>query len=153
MKFDINVIKELRDETGAGVLEVKNALEAADGDTTKAKEELMKKAAKKAEKKNAERETKDGLVYPYIHSGGKVGSLLMLACETDFVAKTDDFKSLCHNIAMQICTDDYESVESLMDSEFIKDGSKKISDLITEAVGKLGEKIEIRKFVKYNIFE
>ena len=95
----------------------------------------------------------DGLVYSYIHNSGKVGSLVLLGCETDFVAKTEDFQKLCKDIAMQVCSEDYEDVEKLLESEYIRDPSKKISDLINEAVAKVGEKIEIRKFTKFSVGE
>ena len=150
MNFNINDIKKLREETGAGVLEVKQALESAEGNYDKAREELMKKVASKAAKK-ADRVTKDGLVESYIHAGGKVGSLVALACETDFVAKTDDFKKLAHEIAMQVCTEEFENVEDLLNSEYIRDPGKKIKDLIDEVVAKVGEKVEIREFAKFNV--
>src|SRR3989344_90189 len=110
-------IKKLREETGAGILEVKQALEKYNNDYTKAYSELMSKAAAKAERKS-ERTTKDGLVEAYIHSGGKIGSLVVVACETDFVAKTDAFKKLCHEIALQVATEDYENSETLLASEY-----------------------------------
>lgn len=152
MALNIEDIKKLRDETGAGVVEVKQALEAHEGKYDLAKEELMKKYAGKAAKK-ADRNAKDGLVYSYIHSGGKLGSLVLVACETDFVAKTEEFKKLCHEIAMQVCTEDYENVEALLEAEYIRDGSKKIVDLVNAVTAKVGEKIEIRKFAKFGIGE
>ncbi len=148
--MNIADIKKLRDETGAGIVEVKQALEAAGDDYTKARTELMKKVAKKAEKKS-DRVIKDGLVHSYIHAGGRVGSLIVVGCETDFVAKTEDFKTLCHNISLQVCTDEYENVEALLASEFVKDPSKKIIDLINEVVAKVGEKIEVTQFVKFSV--
>ena len=92
MALNVEEIKKLREETGAGVIDAKNALQESDGDFEKAKEVLMEKGLAKAETKS-ERETKDGLVYSYIHSGGKIGSMVLISCETDFVAKTDDFLS------------------------------------------------------------
>lgn len=152
MSNNIEIIKKLRDETGAGILEIKNMLEEVGDIYEKAKEELLKKSAAKAAKKS-ERVAEDGLVYSYIHNSGKVGSLVLLSCETDFVAKTEDFQKLCREIAMQVCTEDYEDVEKLLESEYIRDPSKKISDLINEAVAKVGEKIEIRKFAKFSVGE
>jgi elongation factor Ts len=149
-KIDLKQVKELRDLTGQGVLEVKEALEKADGDYEKAKKELLELSAKKASKK-ADRDASDGLVYSYIHTGGKVGSLVLVACETDFVAKTDDFKNLCHNLAMQVCTGEYETVDEVLADEFIKDPSKKVSELVTETVGKLGEKMELLEFVRFSV--
>lgn len=149
---NIKEIKKLREETGAGVLEVKTALEKHKGDYKKAKEELMKKAAKKAEKK-AGRTAGDGLVHSYIHAGGKVGSLVWIACETDFVAKTEDFKKLCNEIAMQICTESYKDVKELEKSEYMRDPSKKIIDLVNEVTAKVGEKIVIKDFAKFDVRE
>jgi len=152
MSNNIEIIKKLRDETGAGILEIKNMLEEKGDDYDKTKEELLKKSAAKAAKKS-DRVAEDGLVYSYIHNSGKVGSLVLLSCETDFVAKTEDFQKLCKDIAMQVCSEDYEDLEKLLESEYIRDPSKKISDLINEAVAKVGEKIEIRKFAKFSVGE
>jgi elongation factor Ts len=150
MPIDVEQIKKLREETGAGVIEAKQALDENSGDFEKAKSVLEKKIGSKAAKKQ-DRVTKDGLVYSYIHSGGKLGSLVAVACETDFVAKTDDFIQLCKNIAMQVCTDEYETNESLLNAEFIKDPSKKVKDIIDAVIAKTGEKVELKKFVKFNI--
>lgn len=147
---DIQNIKMLREETGAGILEVKQALEKYQGSVEEARKYLMSMVGDKAAKK-AERTARDGLVYSYIHNNGKFGSMILMACETDFVAKTNDFISLCKEIAMQICTDDYENLEGLLSSEYMRDSSKKVGDLITETTAKLGEKIELKKFVKYSI--
>ncbi len=95
------MIKELREKTGAGIVECKKALQEAGGDIEKAVEILRKKGAAKAAKK-ADRATAEGIVVSYIHAGGKVGALVELSCETDFVARTEDFKQLGHEIAMQI---------------------------------------------------
>jgi len=152
MSIDMEKIKKLRDETGAGILEIKSMLEEVDDDFDKAKEELLKKSASKAAKKS-DRVAEDGLVYSYIHNSGKVGSLVLLSCETDFVAKTDDFQKLCREVAMQVCTEEYQNVEELLQSEYIRDPSKKIQDLVNEATAKVGEKIEIRKFTKFSVGE
>ena len=147
---DIKKIKQLREYTGAGVMEVKQALEKNNGDLEKAKKELMKKVYAKAAKK-ADRVAGDGLVYSYIHLNGKLGSLIHMACETDFVAKTDDFQNLCKEVAMQVCTEDIDNVKDLLKAEYMRDASKTVGDLITEATAKLGEKIELKKFIKYSI--
>lgn len=99
---DLQTVIKLRAQTGAGMVDCKKALDEASGDYEKAIELLRKKGEVKAAKKMAEREAKEGIVYSYIHSNGKTGVLLELFCETDFVARTDDFKALAHNIAMQI---------------------------------------------------
>ena len=152
MSIDKEKIKKLRDETGAGILEIKSMLEEVGNDFDKAREELMKKAASKAAKKS-DRVAEDGLVFSYIHNNGKVGSLVLLSCETDFVAKTEDFQKLCREVAMQVCADEYKDVESLLQSEYIRDPSKKIIDLVNETVAKVGEKIEIVKFVRFAVGE
>ncbi len=149
-KIDAKVIKELRDLTGAGILDIKNTLDKFEGNIEKTKEVLMEKAKERAAKK-AERSTNDGLVYSYIHNNGKVGSLIYLACETDFVAKTDDFQNLCKEIAMQAATMEYENVNDLLEDDYIRDGSKKIKDLITEAIGKLGENMELVSIVRFKV--
>lgn len=150
MEISINDIKKLREETGAGVLDVKKALEEAKGNYEKAKKDLIEKGVAKAAKK-ADRRASDGLVHSYIHLGGKIGSLVLVACETDFVAKTEDFKKLCHEIAMQVATDEYKDVKDLLDSEYIRDPNKKVSDFITEVTAKVGEKIEVKKFVRFSV--
>ena len=101
MRIDAKLVKTLRDKTGAGMMDCKKALVESDGDLENAVDYLRKSGVAKAEKKGV-RETKDGLVYSYIHAGGRLGVLVELNCETDFVAKTDDFSDLGHNFAMQI---------------------------------------------------
>ncbi|HSX39620.1 MAG TPA: translation elongation factor Ts [Candidatus Saccharimonadales bacterium] len=150
MPIDVDLIKRIREETGAGVLEVKQALENNGGDEQKAKEELAKKGIAKAAKKQ-DRETKDGLVYAYVHANGKIGSMISLACETDFVARTEDFKKLCHELALQAATEEYPSIESFLAAEYVRDPSKKISDLIAAVTAKVGEKIELKNFVRLSV--
>jgi elongation factor Ts len=150
MQFKIEDIKKLREETGAGVMEVKQTLEQANGDYSQAYATLMAKVGAKAAKKS-ERVTKDGLVVSYIHAGGKVGSLIILACETDFVAKTDAFKNLAHEIALQACTEEFKDTDALLVSEYVRDPSKKMQDLVNETIAKTGEKIELRNFVRFDV--
>lgn len=101
MAIDAKTVKRLRDKTGAGMMDCKNALTESNGDVDSAVDYLRKSGAAKAEKKG-ERETKEGLVYSYIHAGGRLGVMIEVNCETDFVAKTDGFIELAHNLAMQI---------------------------------------------------
>jgi elongation factor Ts len=150
MDFDINIIKQLRDETGAGIMDVKNALAAVNGDVNLAKEELHKKGLARAEKR-ADREANEGLVYSYIHNGSKIGSMVMLTCETDFVAKTEDFAKVAKEIALQVSTESYNDLESLLNAPYMRDESKKISDLIGELSAKTGEKVELKNFVRFAI--
>ena len=149
--IDIETIKKLREDTGAAILDVKNTLTKYNGDIEKARKELMEKGAIKAAKKQEERTTKDGLIYSYIHGAGKVGSMVFLACETDFVAKTEDFQKLCKEVAMQVSAEEYKDVDALLNAEYIRDPSKRIADLISETVAKVGEKIEIKSFCRMSV--
>ena len=158
-------VKELRDKTGAGIMDSKRALEEANGDLAKAESILSEKGLASAAKK-AGRSTSEGLVVSYIHTGGRVGSMVELNCETDFVARTEDFEALGRNLAMQVAAmsplfvdrdsvpDDAEGVkdeELLIEQEYIRDSSMKIGDIVKEAIGKLGENIRIRRFSRFEL--
>ena len=142
---DLELLKRLREETQASIADVKKALEEAGSDYEKAKELLKKRGAEIAEKK-AQRETSQGLVESYVHGNGKIGVLVKLSCETDFVARTDEFKNLAHEIAMQISAMDPKDVKSLLKQEYIRDPKVTIEDLIKEVVGKTGENIQVAQF-------
>lgn len=144
-------IKELRELTGCGVMDAKRALEDANGDIEKAKEIIAEKGLAKAAKKS-DREVKSGLVYAYVH-GGRVGALVEVACETDFVAKNPEFETLVKEVAMQAASMNPESVEELLEQDYIRDGSKKIKDLVTAAIAKLGENIQVKRFIRYELGE
>lgn len=144
MKVKIEDIKKLRSETGAGVADCRQALEET-GDFAKAREWLRKKGMEKAVKK-AEREVKAGAVFSYVHHTGRLGSMVALACETDFVAKTDDFQKLGRELALQVASMQPESIEALLEQEYIRDPGKKIGDLVKEVIGKLGENIRVTDF-------
>ena len=197
MNISAAQVKELRNKTGAGMMDCKNALVHSDGEIDKAIDYLRKTGVSKAEKKGS-RDTKEGLVYSYIHAGGKLGVIIELNCETDFVASNIDFKNLAHDLSMHIAATNPLSInkdtidKSIVDREkeiyteqaksegkpdkiiekmvngrlskffqetclleqtFIKDQEKKISDLITESISKLGENITIRRFIRYAIGE
>ena len=137
-------IKKLREDTGAGISDIKVALEESKGKLEKAKEILKKKGLDKANKKS-NRAVKTGIVEVYSH-GGKVGVLVELLCETDFVAKTEDFKNLAHELALQIASMDPLSVEELLKQDYIRDNSQTIENLIKSVIGKLGENIQVGKF-------
>jgi len=160
-----SLIKELREATGAGVMDAKRALDEANGDMAKAREIIREKGILAAAKR-AERETSQGVVESYIHAGGRIGVLVALNCETDSVANTDDFRSLAREIAMQIAamnplvvskedrTPKIEGPDSevvLMEQPFIRDASRTIGDLVREVVAKTGENIRIRRFVRYEL--
>ncbi|MBI4067778.1 translation elongation factor Ts [Candidatus Gottesmanbacteria bacterium] len=145
-------IKKLREATGGGVMDCKKALEEARGDMKKAELLLKKWGVEKSEKKVG-RETKAGIVDSYIHAGGKVGVLLEIVCETDFVARTDDFKNLAHEICLQIASMNPKDVQALLKQEYIRDQSLVIGDLVKQTIGKLGENIQIKRFTRYQLGE
>lgn len=188
---DNNLIKELREITGAGLMDIKDALTEANEDKEKAMEILRKKGITKLAKK-ADRQASEGIIESYIHAGGRVGVLVELNCETDFVARTDDFKQLAKDLALHIAAanplyvssdqvpaeviekekeiyreqakgkpDDviekmlegklskyYEEV-CLLDQPFVKDGDIKISQLISNAVAKMGENVKVGRFSRF----
>ena len=150
MKISVQDIKELREATQAGFSDCKNALEEANGDVKKATEILRKKGFEKAAKKS-DRETGQGLVESYVHQNGKVGVLVTLLCETDFVARTDEFKSLAHEIAMQAAAMNPKNAEELLKQEYIRDNSKTIDDLVKETIAKVGENIRIKDFQRLEV--
>jgi elongation factor Ts len=147
---DIKQIKQLREETQASIADCRVALEEAKGNYEKAIALLKKKGIERAEKK-AHRETAQGLIESYIHQNGKVGALVTVLCETDFVARTDDFKHLVHEIAMQVAAMNPKNVDALLKQEYIRDGSITIENLIKQTIGKLGENIVIKEFVRFEI--
>ncbi len=142
-------IVRLREETGAGMMDCKKALDDAGGDIEKAKQLIFERGFAKAEKKG-ERKTGAGYLEAYIH-GGRIGVLLEMRCETDFVAKNDSFKELAHHIAMQIASMNPQTVEELAAQPFVKDPSKTISDCVTQAIATIGENIKIERFCRYEI--
>ncbi len=166
MAISIDAIKDLREKTGAGVMDCRNALSEAEGDVEKAIELLREKGLSKAAKRS-EREIGEGLVESYVH-GGRIGVIVEINCETDFVARTDVFKELAHDVAMQIASmgalavseaDLPEDAEgepaelALLSQTFIKDPSKTIQDLVNETITSTGERIEIRRFTRYELGE
>jgi len=157
-------VKELREQTGAGIMDCKRALEAAGGDPGKAAEILKEQGLARAAKK-AERKAGQGTVDAYIHAGGRIGALVEVNCETDFVARTEDFRRLVHDIAMQVAATSPKVVgnepdmdltgiaeeEMLLKQPFIKDPSISIQDLVTSSVAKIGENIVIRRFARFEL--
>jgi elongation factor Ts len=143
-------IQKLRAETGVGVMDAKRALEKAGDDVEKAREILREMGAVVAAKKG-DRETKEGMVEAYIHTGGRVGVLLKIYCETDFVAKTEEFKQLARNLSMHIAAMNPENTEELLKQQFVKDLDKTITQLIEEYIAKLGENIQIGDFARYEL--
>ncbi|MCL2679413.1 MAG: translation elongation factor Ts [Dehalococcoidia bacterium] len=166
MEISANSIKELREKSGAGVMDCRSALVECQGDLAKASELLKERGIAKAAKK-AERVTASGLIEAYVHTGGRVAAMVELNCETDFVARTDEFKKLAHDIAMQIAAmnpvfvtseqvpDGFNIPEGeivcLMEQSFIKDPSKTIKDLITDGIARIGENIRVSRFNRFEI--
>jgi elongation factor Ts len=148
--IDLKTLKKLRDETAASIADCRRALDESEGDYKKALEWLKKRSVEKAEKK-AGRETGEGLVEAYIHQGGKVGVLVELLCETDFVAKTDDFKQLAKELALQVAAMNPEDVDTLLKQDYIRDTSVTMEKLVKGAIGKLGENIIVKRFVRFEI--
>lgn len=152
MKVSLEKIKQLREKTGISIADCRFALEEANGDLKKAEEILKSRGLEKAAKK-ADRVVSAGLVDTYVHLGGKVASMVEVACETDFVAKTDDFKNLTHEIAMQIAAMDPKDVNDLLKQEYIRDSSLNIENLVKHAIAKLGENIKVKRFIRFELGE
>lgn len=148
--IDLKAIKKLRDETSASIADVRRALDETDGDEKKALAWLKKRASEIAAKK-ADRETGEGLIEAYIHGGGKVGVLVEILCETDFVAKTDEFKHLAREVAMQVAAMNPEDVDALHKQAYIRDSSVTIEQMVKDVIGKLGENITIKRFQRFEI--
>lgn len=150
MNISTKKIKELREKTGAGISDVKRALEESGGDAEKAYLWIEEKLGSIASKKSL-RETRSGLVDSYIHSNGRMGALVEFFCETDFVARNPEFRALAHDIAMHIAAMNPESAEALLGQPFVKDERKTTGEIISEAVGKFGENIKVGKFTRFEI--
>ena len=149
-KILINEIKRLRDLTGAGVMAARNALQETEGDFKKAEKIIKQKGLAKADKKK-DRETKAGLVASYVHSTGRVGVLVALGCETDFVARTEDFKKLAHELCLQVASMGPKNVKALLAQEYIRDPKISIEELVKQTIGKLGENIRVMEFERVEI--
>ncbi|HEY5638472.1 MAG TPA: translation elongation factor Ts [Dehalococcoidia bacterium] len=165
MAISAQDVKNLREQTGAGMLDSKKALEEAKGDLEKAKA-ILNEAGFAAATKRADRETAEGLVQSYIHHNQRVGALVEVNCESDFVARTDDFKELVAAIALQVggTQPKYVSLEELpedseddpkavvlLEQPYLRDESKTIGDLVKEAIAKTGENIRIKRFARFEL--
>lgn len=146
----VEQVKRLREELELGMMEIKAALEEANGDETKAREILKAAGAKKAEKR-AEKEVHQGVVATYTHSNGKIGCMVEVLCETDFVAKNEEFMNVTRDLCLQVAAMNPETTEVLLEQDFIKDGSKKVKDLVTALVAKFGENIKVGRIVRFEI--
>lgn len=146
MQVNLNDLKKLREESSAGVSDCRQALEDAKGNYAKAKKLLVERGLEKASKKEG-KETTQGVIESYVHAG-KIGVLVELRCETDFVARTDEFKNLAHEIALQVASMNPENVEELLKGEYIRDPNMTIAGLIAQTVAKLGENITVAHFTR-----
>ncbi len=165
MAVSAETVKKLRDLTGAGMLDCKKALEETSGELDKAKEILRQRGIAIAEKK-ATQETRQGLVEAYIHPDGRLGALVELNCQTDFVARTDGFRALAHELAMQVAATDPQHIAPeelpagsdgnpeelcLLAQPFIRDPGRTIQDLINDTIAKTGENIRVRRFARFHL--
>jgi len=167
LQVSTTAIKDLREKTGAGVMDCKKALLEAEGDLEKAIEILNQRGIVLARKK-AERVADRGVIEAYIHPGCRIGVLVEVNCETDFVARTDEFKELAHNLALQIAamcpqfisqedlapeteTDVDAKTACLLLQPYIKDPDKTVQDIVTETIAKVGENIKVRRFIRFEL--
>jgi len=151
-KIDPKDVQRLRSESGAGVMDSKRALEDAGGDFEKALGLLKQRGLESVAKKSG-REAKEGLIASYIHSGGRIGALVELASETDFVSRGDDFQKLAQEIAMQVAAMNPATVDELLEQPYIRDGSKKIKDLVTEVAATTKENVHVRRIQRFALGE
>jgi len=167
LKITAVMVKELRNQSGAGIMQCRKALMESDGDTAKALEILKQQSLFKAAKR-AERPAAEGLIEAYIHTAGRVGAMVELNCETDFVARTDEFKQLAHHMAMQVAamnpkfiteeeykpeTEEEPQNACLMLQADIKQPDKTIKEIITETIARTGENIKIGRFIRFELGE
>ena len=167
MQISTELIRTLRERTGAGIMDSKRALEAADGDIDRAEEALHERGLSKAAAKS-ERETAEGVVECYVHAGSRIGAMVELNCETDFVARTPEFAELAHNIAMQIAAmapsyiDEEDMAEDeerkpeevcLLKQGFIKEPGKTVGDLVMDVRARVGENVRINRFSRFGLGE
>jgi elongation factor Ts len=165
LEITTQMIKELREQSGAGIMDCRNTLVGCQGDIEKALGILKEKGLLKAQKKS-ERTTGQGLIESYIHTAGRIGAIVELNCETDFVARTDEFKALAHCLAMQVAAmapkyvseenipegTEVEKTEAcLLQQPYIKDPTITVKDIIVETIAKVGENIRVRRFNRYEL--
>jgi elongation factor Ts len=143
-------VKRLREETGAGVMDCKRALDEAKGDFEKARGLIKERGLAKAKEK-ADREAKEGIVEAYVHAGGRIGAIVELSSETDFVARNPDFRGLAKEIAMQVAAMDPTNVDRLLEQPYIRDSSKTIGELVTTIAATTGENVRIKRFKRFEL--
>ena len=147
-KVDPKDVQRLRSESGAGVMDSKRALEDANGDYDKALGLLKQRGLESVSKKSG-REAKEGVIASYIHGNGRVGSLVELASETDFVARGEEFQKLAKEIAMQVVAMEPATVDELLEQPYIRDSSKTIKDLVTDVAAMTKENVHVRRIQRF----
>jgi len=145
-------VQRLRSETGAGVMECKRALDETGGDFERAKALIKERGLAKVQKKS-DRDAKEGVIESYVHSGNRIGALVELSSETDFVARNQEFKDLAREIAMQVAAMDPKNVEELLGQAYIRDASKTVGELVTTLAASTGENVRVRRFKRFQLGE
>ena len=143
-------VKRLREETGAGVMDCKRALEESKGDFENAKALIKQRGLAKAQTKS-DREAKEGIVEAYVHAGGRIGAMVELSSETDFVARNPEFRELAKELAMQVAAMDPKDVDELLEQAYIRDASKTIGELVTGIAATTGENVRVRRFMRFQL--
>ena len=143
-------VKRLREETGAGVMDCKRALEESKGDFEHAKALIKERGLAKAQKKS-DREAKEGIVEAYVHAGGRIGAMVEVSSETDFVARNPEFRELAKELAMQVAAMDPKDVDELLEQAYIRDASKKVGELVTGIAAATGENVRVRRFKRFQL--
>jgi len=150
MSISVEQIKALRVKTGLGIHDVKQALEHASGDEAKAIAWLKEKGLATAAKK-ADRATGQGLIETYIHGGGRIGAMVEVNCETDFVARNDDFKKFVKEVALQVASMNPENIDELLKQEYFRDSSVTIEQLLNDTIAKIGENMKIARIARFEL--
>ncbi|TMC75619.1 MAG: translation elongation factor Ts [Chloroflexi bacterium] len=143
-------VKRLREQTGAGVMDCKRALEESKGDFEQAKALIKERGLAKAQKKS-DREAKEGIVEAYVHAGGRIGAMVEVSSETDFVARNPEFRELAKELAMQVAAMDPKDVDELLEQAYIRDASKKVGELVTGIAAATGENVRVRRFKRFQL--
>jgi elongation factor Ts len=148
--FPIELVKQLREESGISISECKKVLEEAEGNLEKARQLLGQRGKQLAAKKE-ERQVGAGIVEAYAHPTGRTAAMVDLRCETDFVSRSEGFKKLAHELALQAASMDPVSGEALLSQPYIRDPGKTIKDLLTESIARIGENIVVKRFSRFEI--
>ena len=150
MAVNAQDVQRLRQDSGAGVMDCKRALEETRGDFEKAKALLRERGLARAQKKS-DRLAKEGVVEAYVHAGGRIGALVELSSETDFVARNPEFRELAKEIAMQVAAMDPKDVDELLGQAYIRDVSRTVGELVTRLAASTGENLRVRRFMRFEL--